>query len=80
MGVDFGVIKKSGSWFSYNDEKLGQGREAVKKLLEEDEALCAELEEKIREKAGLKKHSEKDADGETAPTEFRPVPKPTKKK
>ncbi|MBQ9737786.1 MAG: recombinase RecA [Clostridia bacterium] len=80
VGVDFGVIKKSGSWFSYNDEKLGQGREAVKKLLDEDTALCAELETKIREKAGLPPIGETAVDGENGSTEFRPVPKPTKKK
>ena len=80
VGVDFGIIKKSGSWFSYNDEKLGQGREAVKKLIEEDEALCFELENKIREKAGLPL-VDAEADGEeVTATEFKPVPKPTKKK
>ena len=80
VGVDFGIIKKSGSWFSYNDEKLGQGREAVKKLIEEDEALCFELENKIREKAGLPL-IDADADSEeVTATEFKPVPKPTKKK
>ena len=47
VGVDFGVIQKSGSWFSYNGEKLGQGKDKVRALLEEDEALAAELSEKI---------------------------------
>lgn len=47
LGVDYGVIKKSGSWFSYNDKKLGQGRDAVKKVIEEDEELMAELSEKV---------------------------------
>ena len=80
VGVDFGIIKKSGSWFSYNDEKLGQGRESVKKLLEEDTALCLELENKIREKAGLPLVDAESDEAETVSTEFKPVPKPTKKK
>jgi recombination protein RecA len=48
LGTDFGVIKKSGSWYSYNDSKLAQGRDATKALLEQNEALCAEVEEKVR--------------------------------
>ena len=49
LGVDYEVIKKSGSWFSYGDTKLGQGREAVKNLLEDNIELAEELENKIRE-------------------------------
>ena len=47
IGVDKGIIKKSGSWFSYGDTKLGQGRDAVKALIKDNEELGAELEEKI---------------------------------
>lgn len=50
MGVDFNIIKKSGSWFSYGDTKLGQGRDAVKSLLTDNPELAEELENKIREK------------------------------
>ncbi len=50
MGVELGVIQKSGSWFSYNSDKLGQGRDAVKQLLTDNPELSAELEGKIREK------------------------------
>jgi recombination protein RecA len=50
MGSDFGIIKKSGSWFSYGETKLGQGRDAVKKLLTDNPELGDELESKIREK------------------------------
>ncbi len=50
LGVDFEIIKKSGSWFSYGDTKLGQGREAVKNLLIDNPELAAELEKKVREK------------------------------
>ena len=54
LGVDFGIIKKSGSWFSYNDQKLGQGRDAVKELLKNDETLAAEIEAKVREAMAAK--------------------------
>ena len=50
MGVELGIVQKSGSWFSYNSDKLGQGREAVKQLLVDNPELAAELELKIREK------------------------------
>ena len=50
MGVEMGIIQKSGSWFSYNTDKLGQGREGVKTLLQDNPALADELEAKIREK------------------------------
>lgn len=49
MGVDFGIIKKSGSWFSYNETKLGQGRDAVKELIKDNPDLAEELETKIKE-------------------------------
>ena len=47
LGIACGIIDKSGSWLSYNGEKLGQGKDKVRALLEEDEALSAELSEKI---------------------------------
>jgi len=50
LGVDFGIVKKSGSWFSYGDTKLGQGRDAVKALLLDNPDLIDELETKIMEK------------------------------
>ncbi len=49
IGVDYEIIKKSGSWFSYQDTKLGQGRDAVKALLNDNPELMEELEEKIKE-------------------------------
>ena len=48
LGVELGIIAKSGSWFSYNDQKLAQGREAVKKLLQDNPELADEIEAKIR--------------------------------
>lgn len=48
LGVDFGIIKKAGSWYSYGDTKLGQGRDAVKQLLSDNPELAEELETKIK--------------------------------
>ncbi len=48
LGVEYGIVKKSGSWFSYGDTKLGQGRDAVKNLLMDNPDLMDELEAKIR--------------------------------
>ena len=56
LGVDYGVIKKAGSWFSYGDKKIGQGRDSVKELLKNDEAFAAEIEAKVRE--AMKNHEE----------------------
>ena len=53
LGVDYEIIKKSGSWFSYADTKLGQGRDAVKSLLADNPDLLDELEEKIKEAIAL---------------------------
>jgi recombination protein RecA len=49
LGVELDVIKKSGSWFSYGESKLAQGREAVKQLLKDNPELCEEIETKVRE-------------------------------
>ena len=49
LGVEYEIIKKSGSWFSYNDSKIGQGRDAVKKILQDNPELCDEIEAKIME-------------------------------
>jgi recombination protein RecA len=48
LAVEFEIIKKSGSWFSYGDTKLGQGRDAVKALIKDNPELAEELEEKIK--------------------------------
>ncbi|MFW6099949.1 MAG: DNA recombination/repair protein RecA, partial [Bacteroidota bacterium] len=50
LGVEHKVIRKSGSWYSYGETKLGQGREAVKQLLRDNPELAEELENKIKEK------------------------------
>ena len=49
LGVETGIIKKSGSWFSYGDAKLAQGRDAVKRLIDDNPELADELSEKILE-------------------------------
>ena len=49
LGVEYNVISKSGSWFSYNDQKLAQGREATKQLLKDNSELCEEIEAKLRD-------------------------------
>jgi recombination protein RecA len=48
LGVDLAVVKKSGSWFSYKETKLGQGRDAVKQLLEDNPELMEEIEKEVR--------------------------------
>jgi|TARA_B110000263_G_scaffold153208_1_gene133011 recombination protein RecA len=47
--VDLDIVNKSGSWFSYNDTKLGQGRDAVKQMISDNPELCVEIEDKIKE-------------------------------
>lgn len=77
LAVEYDIIKKAGSWFSYNNEKLGQGREAVKALFKENTELRDEIEAKIREAAGL------NADGENTVSfedSVVAIPKPAKKK
>jgi recombination protein RecA len=50
LGVEYGIIKKSGSWFSYESTKLAQGRDAVLTLLKDNQELLEEIEAKVREK------------------------------
>ena len=49
--VDFGIVDKAGSWYSYDGERLGQGRENIKNYLEENQDVCNEIEAKVREHA-----------------------------
>ena len=57
LGVEYGVFAKSGSWFSYNDEKIAQGREKLREYLKNNPEVKAEVEKKIRNahKASLEK-------------------------
>ena len=61
LAVDLDIVKKSGSWYSYGDNKLGQGRDSVKALIEEDEALMADLEAQLRELDKANNSTDKDA-------------------
>ena len=53
VGVDLGIVKKSGAWFTYEGEQLGQGRENVKNFLAENVDLMVEISEKIKTEVGL---------------------------
>ena len=60
VAVNMDIVKKAGAWFSYNDEKLGQGRDKSKEFLEANPDILAEIETKVREKlAAAKKASQK---------------------
>jgi len=67
IATNMDIIKKSGSWFSYNGERIGQGKEAVKKYFAENKDLAEEIEKLVRansEKAKFAEEAEKDADGD----------------
>jgi len=53
LGVAAGVVEKSGAWFSYNSQRIGQGRENAKTFLKENPAIAAEIEKAIRQNAGI---------------------------
>ena len=55
LGVEYGIVQKSGSWFSYNGAKLAQGRDATKKILKDNPELCEELEDLIKKAMDEKK-------------------------
>ena len=67
LGVDYGVIKKAGSWFSYGEKKIGQGRDSVKELLKQDQEFCNKIEAEIRE--AMKAEKEAQRGGSKAATE-----------
>ena len=53
VGSELNIIKKSGAWYSYGDERLGQGRENAKEFLKQNPDICAEIELKIKEVLNL---------------------------
>ena len=67
VGVDLGIVKKSGAWFTYEGEQLGQGRENVKSFLAENVDLMVEISEKIKAEVGI---TEVDGNADLAGTEF----------
>ena len=60
LGVDAGIVEKTGAWYSYNGEKLGQGKENVKLLLKDTPELKDEIEKKVREYYGISLEAKKD--------------------
>ena len=80
LGVNYGIIKKSGAWFSYGETRIGQGRDNVKNLFKNDKALSDEIEKQIREKMAEehsagdeKRETAKSAADDDAPIAYRPV-------
>ena len=53
LGVNANIVEKAGSWFSYNEERIGQGRENAKKFLAENSSVAVAIENAVRENAGL---------------------------
>ncbi|MGA2623243.1 MAG: recombinase RecA [Bacteroidota bacterium] len=80
VAVEQNVITKSGSWFAYKDERIGQGRDAVKKYLQENAKLASEIDVIIRKKLGLIEDAVQEKEGKAAPPkpEVQAVKKPVK--
>lgn len=60
LAAEAGIVEKSGAWYSYKGEKIGQGKENVKSLLKENKKLCQEIENKVREYYNVSKTSTKE--------------------
>ncbi|HDD35739.1 MAG TPA: recombinase RecA [Candidatus Desulfofervidus auxilii] len=58
LGVNYGIVEKSGAWFSYKEQRLGQGRENAKRFLKEHPKIAADIEQEILEKSGFKRKKE----------------------
>ena len=69
IGVELGFVKKSGAWFTYEGEQLGQGRENAKAFLVENPELLVEIDERIRTQVGIGHKDDKDDQGEGATDE-----------
>ena len=69
LGVEYGILKKSGSWFSYEDSRIGQGREAVKNILRDNPELCDEIADKISHAMAGTSAAEQEAKEEARETE-----------
>lgn len=78
MGVQYDIIKKSGAWFSYNEERLGQGRDKVKELFESSPELMAELDKKIRDRLAEERAAAKEKAEAKAPAAPAPAAAPAK--
>jgi recombination protein RecA len=73
--VEQNIIAKSGSWFSYGEERIGQGRDAVKKYLQENEKIAKTIDAELRKKLGLASgpRTTPPGNGESAPVRHEPV-------
>lgn len=69
LAAEAGIVEKSGAWYSYKGEKIGQGKENVKTLLKENKKLCQEIENKVREYYNVSKTSAKEKTTETKKNE-----------
>ncbi len=80
--VNLGIIQKSGSWYSYKDERIGQGRDAVKKFFTENENILKEVEYLVREKLGLLPEvpEQKVSEAEETAEEVQAETKPSRKR
>ncbi|MFM8350112.1 MAG: DNA recombination/repair protein RecA, partial [Actinomycetales bacterium] len=76
LGVDSGIVKKSGAWFTYDGDQLGQGKENVRNFLKDNPDLANEIEKKIREHLGIGARMDAPADARpaTVPTAVAPAP------
>ena len=70
MGVEHGFIRKSGSWFTYEGDQLGQGKENARKFLKENTDIRDEIEKKIKEKLGIGADLTAEDAGDSVPVEF----------
>ncbi len=80
MATELDIVNKSGAWYAYNNEKIGQGRENAKIYLKEHPEVCAEIEEKERKYYGFDEESRKKAAEAKAVDETKEAPKPKKSK
>jgi recombination protein RecA len=71
VGVEQGIIRKSGAWYTYEGDQMGQGKENARKFLKENPDVAAEVEKRIKEKLGIGAVLDADAD---APAEPLPAP------
>ena len=80
MGVDKKIIEKSGAWYSYKGERIGQGRDAARDFLKNNVSAAREVEMKLREAAGVPGRSEKKTDIKAETKEDKPVARSEEKR
>ena len=73
IGVDLGIVKKSGAWYTYEGEQLGQGRENAKQFLIENPEIMVEISERIRTEVGLGQDGRRPADAAEPIDSTRPI-------